>query len=74
MAIKIRQNQLRRILKSQRLSKSEWAKKLGITRVWLYILQHDDPPVGTKLIEALLTRTGYTFDELFYFDGKEDRK
>lgn len=68
MALRVKQDKLKTIMRAKRLTKEKMAKDLGVSRVYLQKIMNKDIPVGTKLIEGLLKTTGYKFEELFYFD------
>lgn len=73
MALKVRQEELKRIMKARNLNIDQLAKELGVSRVYVQRILKEDLPVGAKFIEGLLELTKYTFDFLFYFDKKQPK-
>jgi Helix-turn-helix. len=65
MALKVRQEELKRIMKARNLNIDQLAKELGVSRVYVQRILKEDLPVGAKFIEGLLELTKYTFDFLF---------
>ena len=71
MALRINQRLLKQIYKSRNMNQKELARELGVSQAALSLIRSGKFNIGPKLIEAFLSKTGYRFDELFYFDQKE---
>jgi transcriptional regulator with XRE-family HTH domain len=67
-------SKIREWLKLTRRSQVWLAKRMGIGRAYLHRIITNDCKIYTDVIERLLTITGFSFEELFYFDGKEDTR
>jgi|BioPla2DNA2_1021312.scaffolds.fasta_scaffold96499_3 transcriptional regulator with XRE-family HTH domain len=70
MALYIHRDKLKIIMKSKKFKPAELAKDIGVSRIYIYRILSENIPIGPKLVEGLLKKTGYKFEELFYF-GKE---
>jgi len=68
MALYIHRDKLKIIMKSKKFKPAELAKDIGVSRIYIYRILNEDLPIGSKLVEGLLKKTGYKFEELFYFD------
>lgn len=67
MALFVKRDKLRIIMKSKKFRPAELAKDIGVSRIYIYRVLSENLPVGSKMIEGLLKKTGYKFEELFYF-------
>ena len=68
MALYIHKDKLKIIMKSKKFKPAELAKDIGVSRIYIYRILSENIPIGPKLVEGLLKKTGYKFEELFYFD------
>ena len=67
MSLHIHRDKLKTIMKAKKYKPAELAKDLGVSRIYIYRIMNENLPIGTKIIEGLLKKTGYKFEELFYF-------
>lgn len=67
MATYVYRDKLKIIMKSKKFRPAELAKDIGVSRIYIYRVLSENLPVGSKMIEGLLKKTGYKFEELFYF-------
>ena len=67
MATFIRKEKLKTIMKSKKFKVAELAIDIGVSRIYIYRIMNENLPVGPKFVEGLLKKTGYKFEELFYF-------
>ena len=67
MALYIHRDKLKIIMKSKKFKPAELAKDIGVSRIYIYRILSENIPIGPKLVEGLLKKTGYKFEELFYF-------
>jgi len=67
MALFVQRDKLRIIMKSKKFRPAELAKDIGVSRIYIYRILNENLPIGPKLMEGLLKKTGYKFEELFYF-------
>ena len=68
MATYIKRDKLKTIMKAKKFRAADLAKDIGVSRIYIYRILNEDLPIGSKLVEGLLKKTGYKFEELFYFD------
>ena len=68
MATYIKRDKLKTIMKAKKFRAADLAKDIGVSRIYIYRILSENIPIGPKLVEGLLKKTGYKFEELFYFD------